>query len=124
MKADGGVMAKGDDIQERLIAFGIDVIDLCDELPRTLVGRHIADQLLHSGTSPAPNYAEARAAESRRDFAHKLGIVFKELKESAIWLETIRRRGMLPPSRLGTVQRECDELCRIAATSLRTLREK
>src|SRR5262249_59640696 len=32
-------------------------------------------------------YGEARGAESRADFIHKLKVVFKELNETTIWLE-------------------------------------
>ena len=71
-------MAKGDDIQERLINFAVSIINLCSELPKTQAGKHVAGQLLRSGTSPAPNYAEARGAESRNDFSHKLKITLKE----------------------------------------------
>jgi len=55
---------------------------------------------LRSGTSPAPNYGEARGAESKRDFIHKLGIVLKELNESKVWLLIIVRSEMLPISQL------------------------
>ncbi len=55
-------MTKGDDIQERLIDFAVAIIKLCASLPHTLSGKHIAGQLLRCGTSPAPNYAEARGA--------------------------------------------------------------
>ncbi len=117
-------MAKGDDIQERLVAVGVRVLDLCERLPSSAVGRHFADQLLRAGTSPASNYAEARGAESRKDFAHKLGIVLKELKEAGVWLEMIRRKGMIPASQTNAVHQELDELCRIIAVSLRTLNAK
>lgn len=83
-------VAKGDDIQERLLEFAVTVINLCSSLPRSESGRHIAGQLLRCATSPAPNYGEARAAESKNDFVHKLGIVLKELNESQIWLEMIK----------------------------------
>ncbi len=79
-------MAKGDDIQERLINFAVRIINLNSSLPNTQAGKHIGGQLLRCGTSPASNYAEARGAESTNDFLHKLGIVLKELNESEIWL--------------------------------------
>ncbi len=34
-------MAKGNDIEERLKAFAVQVLDVCDRLPRTPKGRHI-----------------------------------------------------------------------------------
>jgi four helix bundle protein len=45
--------------------------------------------LLRCGTAAAANYGEARGAESRSDFIHKLRIVLKELNETAIWLQLI-----------------------------------
>ena len=56
-------MAKGDDIEERLIDFAVRVIRLSEALPNSAAGLHIKGQLLRSGTSPAANYAEARSAE-------------------------------------------------------------
>ena len=53
----------------------------------TDAGRYLSQQLMRSGLSAAANYAEARAAESRADFIHKLRIVLKELNESKSWLE-------------------------------------
>ena len=66
-------------IEDRLIDFAVRTIRLADALPKTPAGRHIARQLLRSGTSPAPNYAEARGAESGADFLHKLKVALKEL---------------------------------------------
>ena len=82
-------LAKGDDIQERLIDFAVVIINLCSELPNTPAGRHVAGQFVRCGPSPAPNYGEARGSESRNDFIHKLKIVLKELLESGVWLKMI-----------------------------------
>jgi four helix bundle protein len=109
-------MAKGDDIQARLMAFAREAMDICDLLPKTTAGNHIAGQLLRSATSTASNYAEARGAESKSDFIHKLGLVFKELNESEVWLE------LIPGNVVATVLEECKILCRIVAASRRTAR--
>ena len=34
-------MAKGDDIQERLINFAVTIIQLCASLPQTQAGKHV-----------------------------------------------------------------------------------
>jgi four helix bundle protein len=113
-------MAKGDDIREKLVAFAVSVMDLCERLPKTTAGIHIADQLLRSATSAAPNYAEARGAESARDFIHKLGIVLKELNESEVWIDILVRRNMAEDLPILQIQEECKSLCRIIAASVRT----
>ena len=82
-------MAKGDDIEARLVDFAVMIIQLTDALPSRRSGNHLAGQLLRSGTSPAAHYAEARGAESDKDFLHKLRLASKELNESRIWLKII-----------------------------------
>lgn len=113
-------MAKGDDIEARLVAFAVEVLDLCDQLPKTVAGNHIAGQLLRSGTSPARNCGGVRGAESTRGFVHKLGVVLKELNESRIWLRILEERRMLPTSRVTPLHEKCDQLCRIIVASRRT----
>jgi four helix bundle protein len=73
-----------DQLEERLIEFAARIVTFSTELGGTPAGKHIAIQILRSGTAPAPNYAEARGAESRADFVHKLGIVQKELNETSV----------------------------------------
>ncbi|MFY9610723.1 MAG: four helix bundle protein [Blastocatellia bacterium] len=89
-----------DELSERLINFAARVGKVVDALPDTRMGRHIADQLVRFGTSPAPNYEEARAAESRADFIHKLGICLKELRESRCWIRLIVRTELLAGHRM------------------------
>ena len=68
---------RGIDLEDRLLDFAARVGKVVNALPDTRLGRHIAGQLVRSGTSAAPNYAEACAAEGKRDFIHKLGIALK-----------------------------------------------
>ena len=81
-----------DELSDRLWRFAARVGKLVDALPDTRLGRHIAGQLVRCGTAPGPNYDEGCAAESRADFAHKLSIVLKELKETRGWLRFIHYR--------------------------------
>jgi four helix bundle protein len=56
------------DLEERLANFTCRMIDVAEALPNTRVGNYIAGQLIRSCHSPAFNYGEAQAAESRNDF--------------------------------------------------------
>ena len=87
------------------------------------MGRHVGGQLVRSGTSPAPNYEEACAAESRADFAHKLSICLKELRESRSWIRLIIKPEMLKEHRMGELLDECSQLCNIIAQSIVTSKE-
>ena len=113
-------MAKGDELEERLIDFAARVLKLCAALPRTQAGHHVAGQLLRSGTSPAANYAEARAAESRKDFVHKLKIALKEMNETHTWLRILTRSDMVPEQKLTDLSAECVALCKILNASITT----
>ena len=117
-------MAKGDDIQERLIKFASRIIHTCNALPDNRAGKHLANQMLRSGTSPAPNYGEARGAESSRDFVHKLKIAIKELNETEVWLKIIIESKMLSETRLNNVLDECQQLARILMASVKTVKSK
>lgn len=109
------------DLEDRLIDFAVEVIDVAEALPKTRAGNHIAGQLIRSGTSPAPNYAEAQGAESRNDFVHKLKVAFKELRETRVWLRIISRKQMTEDTdAITSALRECMELVRIVGASLAT----
>ena len=117
-----GRQSRADELEERLIDFVVRVVNLSANLPRTPAGKHIAAQIMRSGTSPAPNYGEARGAESHADFIHKLRIVLKELNETSIWLRVIERSQMLRKELIADIVGENKELCRIFTASLRTAR--
>jgi hypothetical protein len=62
------------DLEERLLEYSVRNIKIVEQLPNTKAGNHVGGQLLRSGTSPYPNHGEAQAAESPKDFIHKLRI--------------------------------------------------
>ena len=108
------------ELEDRLIDFAVAIIDVTEALPNTRAGCHVAGQLVRSGTSPAPNYGEARSAESRKDFIHKMKISLKELRETMIWLKVISRKQMVVGEGVAAVLKECDELISIFVSSTRT----
>ena len=105
-----------------MVSFAASIISLSSKLPRTPQGRHICSQILRSGTAAAANYGEARGAESRADFIHKLKVVFKELNETTVWLEVITESSMLSAENIVAIVAENRELCRIIAASITTAR--
>lgn len=114
--------ADADKIENRLIDFGAQIIGLTDKLPSTRAANHIAQQILRSGTAPAPNYGEARGAESRADFIHKLGIALKELNETQVWLKMIARAKLASEDAVRLVLDECQQLARLLNASVQTAR--
>jgi four helix bundle protein len=108
------------DLEERLLEFAASIIQLVDSLPNSKAGNHIAGQLLRCGTSPLSNHGEVEAAESRKDFLHKLRICLKELRETKRWLRLVGRVKLTQESDLAACLRETEELIRIFVASART----
>jgi four helix bundle protein len=111
---------QADQLEERLIQFAARIIRFSAELPKTVTGSHISLQILRCGTSGAANYAEARGAESRADFIHKLAIVRKELNETAVWLKIVACEVAEKPESIVGIIEENLELARIISASIRT----
>ena len=116
----GSSREENEALEERLLEFGARCGKVVDALPDTRLGNHVAGQLVRSSTSPAPNYAEACAAESRKDFVHKLGIALKELRESRVWLKACIKSELLPAARLLPLIDECTQLMNILGKSIVT----
>ena len=101
------------ELQGRTKQFALRVFKLVDALPRTPVGRAVANQLVRSATSVGANYRAACRARSRAEFAAKLGTVLEEPDESLYWLELIREGKLIADSELSLLSKEADELTAI-----------
>jgi four helix bundle protein len=107
-------------LEDRLLEFSARIIRLVDALPNTRAANHLAGQILRSGTSPYGNHGEVEAAESRKDFVHKLKVCLKELKETRRWLRLVKKSKMLPEKNMVLILAESEELIRIFFASVRT----
>jgi len=119
------ILEEGYDLEERLLSFSASIIAVTDGMVKSRAGNHVAGQLLRSGTSPFPNHGEAQAAESLKDFIHKLKVCLKELRETWRWLRLVRQVPLTED--LVTVKgliRESDELIRIFSASIRTAEKR
>ena len=103
-----------------MLDFGVRMIRLARFVGQTALGRNLVGQVIRSGTSCGANYEEARAAESKRDFVHKLGLVLKELRECRFWLLLVKRAQIVKPERVVNLLDECEELCAILGKSILT----
>ncbi len=117
-----GETATKRDLDERLLDYGAAIIKLVESLPPSIAGRRIGDQLLRSGTSVGANFEEAQGAESRSDFAHKLQIALKELRESGYWLRLLAKTGIIPQESLAELIDESFQLRAILSKSVATVK--
>ncbi|MCG8683411.1 MAG: four helix bundle protein [Desulfobacterales bacterium] len=109
------------DLEDRIIDFAVRIIKLSETLPNSQTGKHVRNQMIRSGTSPAPNYAEARSAESCSDFIHKIKISLKELRETKVWLRIIEKTELISSlTELKALIHEANELISILVTSVKT----
>ena len=112
-----------EELSDRLLEFAARAGKVIEATPETRMGRHINGQLVRCSTSPAANYEEACAAESPRDFVHKLAIVLKELRESRVWIRLIIKAQLLPKEKMADLEDESMQLCNIIAKSIVTAKK-
>jgi four helix bundle protein len=113
---------KRQELENRLIDFSNNVLIVCREAKFDALTIHLARQVVRSSSSCALNYAEAQSAESRADFAHKISIVLKELRESYVTLQLIERSVQLANNeKMSQLIRENDELISIFQSSVKTV---
>jgi len=109
------------DLQDRLINYASMIIEIVRNLPSDRVGNYLDGQLLRSGTSPALHYGEAQAAESRKDFLHKMKVCLKELRETKNCLAIQEKAGFHTNH---PALRETEELIAIFVASIKTAERK
>lgn len=112
------------DLEKRLIDMAVSMIEIAESLKNSRAGNHLSLQLLRSGTSPALNYGEAQGSESKRDFIHKIKLVLKELRESYVCLQIIKRTKLYhTEDKLDAAIKEVNELISIFVKSIDTAKK-
>ena len=114
-----------DELGQRVYAFALRVVKLVDSLSdRRVASKVLSAQLVRSATSVAANYEEARGAVSYTDFVFKMGLAYRECRESVLWPCLIRDAEIVRPSRMTAIITEALELRAIFGTSLKTARQR
>ena len=108
------------DLENRLLEFSARIIRLVDALPDTRAANHLAGQLLRCGTLPYGNHDEVEAAESRKDFVHKLKVCPKELKETRRSLRLACKSSIISAAKTAAILNETEELIKIFFSCIRT----
>ncbi|NNC94910.1 MAG: four helix bundle protein [Chitinophagales bacterium] len=110
-------------LEDRMIEFSANVSNMIEALPKSRQNTIYATQLSRSSSSVPLNYSEARGAESRRDFIHKLRLVLKELRESYTCLRLIDKTINLPETQKKLLT-EANELISIIVVTIGTTKKK
>ena len=102
-----------DELKNRTIQLGIDVIAICEKLPKKSSGKVIENQMIRSATSAGANYRAALRGRSKPDFISKLGIALEELDETQYWIEVAVKANLLAKTDVASIWREAEELMKI-----------
>ncbi len=100
------------------------MIKFIETLPEKRVYWILSDQLLRSATSVGANVIEAKSASSRRDFIKFYEIALKSANETTYWLGLLKDALKVDTLEMNKLLKETDELSRIIAASLLTLKNR
>ncbi len=112
------------EFKKRMYLWVLKIIKVLDELPKGYVSQVLGKQLLRSSTSVLANYVEADSASSRKDFINFFNHSLKSANETKVWLSLIKDAGKYQGDKIDFLIREVDEISKIIASSIITLKNK
>ena len=112
------------DFKKRIYYFVLNLIKFVDEINKNLVSEILIKQLVRSGTSILANYIEASSASSKKDFINSFTYSLKSSNESKVWLALLRDTKKANSEEAEMLLKELDEISRIIASSVLTLKGK
>ncbi|MDI6782580.1 MAG: four helix bundle protein [bacterium] len=112
------------DLDERTAKLGEAIIDFCNGLIDTSINRPLINQVVRSGTSIGANYLEADGADSKKDFAYRIGLCKREAKETTYWLRMIAKANPNKKDECRKLWKEAHELTLIFSSILNKTKKK
>lgn len=106
-------------VREKSIAFAIRIVRMAQHL-QDAHEYILSKQIIRSGTSIGANIAEAQAGISMADFSAKMGIAYKECRETLYWLEILHKTDYLTQAQYDSLQADADELAKLLYSILRS----
>jgi four helix bundle protein len=110
------------DLIKRIKIFVINVLRLCEKLPKSEIYYVFRNQLLRCASSVGANHRAACRAKSTADFINKLKIVEEEADESIYFLELLKEFETKNTSEIERLLLEANELLSIFVASIKTAR--
>lgn len=112
------------ELRARSYTYSIKTIKLLEGLPEKRINWIISNQLLRSATSIGANIIEAKSSSSKKDFIKFYEIALKSANETEYWLGLIRDALNISGGDLKYLLQENQEISRMIAASLLTLKNK
>ena len=108
------------DLQKRTKQFNINVIKICETLPRNAVGVELAKQIIRSSGSVGANYRATQREKSKADYIYKLEIVIEEADKTMYWLEVMSETRLIDTKIASALIKEANELVSIFVATVKT----
>jgi len=113
------------EFKTRVYLYTVKSLKFIKTIKKDLVDRMIIEQLMRSLTSIGANIIEAKACNSKRDFARYFDIALKSANETKYWLCLLRDiENNLDKQKIKEILDETIEIANILASSLLTIRNK
>lgn len=93
---------------------------LCNEKKEFELSR----QILRSGTSIGANAEESVGGLSRKDFLAKLGVSYREARETRFWLRLLRDTDYISTEQSESMLEDLEEIIRIITAIQKTTKNK
>ncbi|WP_247236891.1 four helix bundle protein [Telluribacter sp. SYSU D00476] len=110
-------------IQTKSFAFAIRIVKVSKWLIENHKAYALADQLLRSGTSIGANVEEAEGGFTKKDFSARIGIAYREARETRYWLKLLFATGYLSEEQYQSLYNDCQELIKILASIQKTTKQ-
>ena len=115
---------KPNPVLDKSYQFAIKVVKLCNKLSQEGKSYYLINQLIRSGTSIGANTEEAMGGVSKKDFINKLGIAYKEARETMYWLKLLRDTDGIDTTTGENLISDCEELLKLLFTIIRSSKER
>jgi four helix bundle protein len=107
-------------IKELAVELTIEVTNICDDIKNRKV---YTNQIMRSCSSIGANVHEAKYAQSRADFIHKMEIALKECYETEYWLEILFGVNAINENTFVALNNKCGKIRRKLIASITTTKK-
>ena len=113
------------EFKNRVYFYTLNSLKFLSIIPENRINRVILNQLFRSLTSIGANIIEAKASNSKKDFARYFDIALKSANETKYWLCLLQDLNEFKyKEKLEEILKETIEISNILASSLLTMRNK
>lgn len=107
---------------DKAYAFAVRIVNCVRFLQETKKEYVLSKQLLRSATSIGANVAESIGGISKADFSAKIGIAYKECKETMYWISLLKDTDYIDLTSYESLFIETEELSKILFSILKKTR--